>query len=140
MRLTSNIAIINNIQIIFSVCSFLFTLIPHVHSQEVNYVLDLDGDDDCVELPSNILNDMNEFIDPSIEVYKSYMEKRQPEIERLLKLKQFDSAGIEGQIAKRLSNIIASHSDDKKRKSYKVKDWIYEMAAIAKYRRDCSCC
>ena len=22
----------------------------------------------------------------------------------------------------------------------KVKDWIYEMAAIAKYRRDCSCC
>ena len=82
----------------------------------------------------------NDFIDPSIEVYESYMEKRQPEIERLLKLKQFDSAGIEGQIAKRLSNIIASHSDDKKRKSYKVKDWIYEMAAIAKYRRDCSCC
>lgn len=82
----------------------------------------------------------NDFIDTSTEVYESYMEKRQPEIERLLKLKQFDSAGIEGQIAKRLSNIIASHPDDKKHKSYKVKDWIYEMATIAKYRRDCSCC
>ena len=58
----------------------------------------------------------NDFIDPSIEVYESYMEKRQSEIERLLKLKQFDSAGIEGQIAQRNINFIAIQSYDKKGK------------------------
>ena len=96
------------------------------------------------KIANEVLNEYwkngNDFIDPSIEVYESYMEKRQPEIERLLKLKQFDSVGIEGQIAMRLSKIIANHPDDRKRKSYKVKDWIFEMAEIAKYHRDCSCC
>ena len=96
------------------------------------------------KIANEVLNEYwkngNDFIDPSIEVYESYMEKRQPEIERLLKLKQFDSVGIEGQIAMRLSKIIANHPDDRKSKSYKVKDWIFEMAEIAKYHRDCSCC
>ena len=38
------------------------------------------------------------------------------------------------------SHIIDNHPEDKKREEYKVKDWIYEMAEIAKYHRDCSCC
>ena len=42
----------------------------------------------------------NDYTEPSLDVYESYMEKRQPEIERLLKAKQFDSVGIDGEIAK----------------------------------------
>ena len=82
----------------------------------------------------------NDYTEPSLDVYESYMEKRQPEIERLLKAKQFDSEGIDGEIAKWLNYIMDNHPEDKKREAYKVKDWIYEMAEIAKYRRDCSCC
>ena len=82
----------------------------------------------------------NDYTEPSLDVYESYMEKRQPEIERLLKAKQFDSVGIDGEIAKWLSYIMDNHPEDKKRETYKVKDWIFEMAEIAKYHRDCSCC
>ena len=57
-----------------------------------------------------------------------------------MKAKQFDSVGIDGEIAKWLSHIMENHPEYKKREAYKVKDWIYEMAEIAKYRRDCSCC
>ena len=82
----------------------------------------------------------NDYNEPSLDVYESYMEKRQPKIESLLKSKQFDSVGIDGEIAKWLSHIMDNHPEDKKREEYKVKDWIYEMAEIAKYHRDCSCC
>jgi signal transduction histidine kinase/CheY-like chemotaxis protein len=39
----------------------LFGLITQGRPQQLNYVLDLDGDGDCVELPSDLLNDLNEF-------------------------------------------------------------------------------
>ena len=44
----------------------------------------------------------------------NHMEKRQPEIERLLKAKQFDSVGIDGEIAKWLSHIMENHPKIKK--------------------------
>ena len=83
---------------------------------------------------------INDFKEPALEVYDEYLIKRTPEIERLLESKLFEGSGIEVEIAKWIDNLMTNHPDKKKRENYNVKDWIREMAEIAKYQRENNCC
>ena len=82
----------------------------------------------------------NDFKEPTLEVYDEYLIKRTPEIERLLESKLFAGSGIEVEIAKWIDNLMNNHPDKKKREGFDVKDWIMEMAEIAKYQRENNCC
>ena len=83
---------------------------------------------------------INDFKEPALEVYDEYLIKRIPEIEHLLESKLFEGSGIEVEIAKWIDNLMTNHPDKKKRENYNVKDWIREMAEIAKYQRENNCC
>ena len=82
----------------------------------------------------------NSFKEPPLEVYDEYMIKRSPEIERLLEAKLFKDSGIEGEIANQINNLMTNHPDKEKREKFNAKDWMEEIAEIAKYRRENSCC
>ena len=82
----------------------------------------------------------NNFKEPTFEVYDEYMIKRLPEIQRCLESKFFKGSGIEGEIAKQINNLMTNHPDKKKREKFNLKDWVGEIAEIAKYRRENSCC
>ena len=82
----------------------------------------------------------NNFKEPTLEAYDEYMIKRLPKIELCLESKLFKDSGIEGEIAKQINNLMTNHPDIKKREKFNLKDWMGEIAEIAKYRRENSCC